>query len=33
MKVTEGGGIAHEQEDIEVLEIDFSGLSMIQRGN
>jgi nudix-type nucleoside diphosphatase, YffH/AdpP family len=24
MKVTEGGGIAHEQEDIEVLELDFS---------
>src|SRR3954464_6643040 len=24
MKITEGGGIAHEQEDIEVLELDFS---------
>lgn len=30
MKVTEGGGIAHEQEDIEVLELDFStAFSMI----
>jgi nudix-type nucleoside diphosphatase (YffH/AdpP family) len=33
MKVTEGGGIAHEQEDIEVLELDFSrAFSMISTG-
>ena len=33
MKVTEGGGIAHEQEDIEVLELDFSkAFSMIATG-
>src|SRR6476646_7737818 len=33
MKVTDGGGIAHEQEDIEVLELDFSrAFSMISTG-
>jgi GDP-mannose pyrophosphatase NudK len=33
MKVTEGGGIAHEQEDIEVLELDFSrAFAMIATG-
>jgi nudix-type nucleoside diphosphatase (YffH/AdpP family) len=33
MKVTAGGGIEHEQEDIEVLEIPFTtALSMIQSG-
>ena len=32
MKITEGGGIAHEQEHIEVLELDFStAFSMIQQ--
>jgi nudix-type nucleoside diphosphatase (YffH/AdpP family) len=33
MKVTEGGGIAHEQENIEVLEIPFQkALGMIDTG-
>jgi GDP-mannose pyrophosphatase NudK len=33
MKVTDGGGIAHEQEDIEVMELDFSrAFSMISTG-
>lgn len=33
MKVTEGGGVAHEHEDIEVLEIDFNkALQMIESG-
>jgi GDP-mannose pyrophosphatase NudK len=33
MKVHEGGGIEHEQEDIEVLEMDFEkALSMIESG-
>ena len=33
MKVTEGGGVAHEQESIEVLEINFnSALTMIETG-
>lgn len=34
MKVSEGGGVAHEQEDIEVLEIDFdAALEMIDTGD
>jgi len=33
MKVTEGGGIEHEQENIEVLEIDINNaMSMIETG-
>ena len=33
MKVTEGGGIEHEQEDIEVLELDFDkAFQMIETG-
>ena len=33
MKVSEGGGLAHEQEDIEVLEVMFdTALSMIDTG-
>ena len=33
MKINEGGGIAHEQEDIEVLEIDFEkALRMVELG-
>jgi hypothetical protein len=33
MKITEGGGIADEQEHIEVLELDFStAFSMIATG-
>jgi len=33
MKVSEGGGLAHEQEDIEVLELSFdTALSMIDTG-
>lgn len=33
MKVDEGGGVAHEQEDIEVLEIDFEkALHMVENG-
>lgn len=33
MKVSEGGGLAHEQENIEVLEIPFStALAMIESG-
>jgi GDP-mannose pyrophosphatase NudK len=33
MKVNEGGGMAHEQEDIEVLELDFSeALKMMENG-
>jgi GDP-mannose pyrophosphatase NudK len=33
MKVTEGGGITHEQEDIDVLELDFTrAFSMISTG-
>ena len=33
MKTTEGGGVAHEQEDIEVLEIPYhQALEMIQSG-
>ena len=33
MRVTDGGGIEHEQEDIEVLEIDFEeALGMIETG-
>ena len=33
MKVNEGGGIEHEQEDIEVLEIDFDkAMQMIEDG-
>ena len=33
MKVREGGGIAHEQENIEVLELDFrEALEMMQTG-
>ena len=33
MKTTEGGGVAHEQEDIEVLEIPYQqALKMIQSG-
>ena len=33
MKVTEGGGIAHEQEDIEVLELPFEkAVMMIKTG-
>ena len=33
MKVTDGGGIEHEQEDIEVLEISFdNALTMIKTG-
>jgi len=34
MKVTEGGGIEHEQEDIEVLELPFEkAYQMIETGN
>lgn len=34
MKVSEGGGVAHEQEDIEVLEIAFdAALDMIDTGS
>ena len=34
MKVTEGGGIEHEQEDIEVLELPFEkAYQMIEAGN
>lgn len=33
MKVNEGGGVAHEEENIEVLEIDFEkALTMIDEG-
>ena len=33
MKVTEGGGVAHEHEDIEVLELNFNkALQMIETG-
>jgi GDP-mannose pyrophosphatase NudK len=33
MKVTEGGGVAHEQENIEVLEINFNdAMDMIETG-
>jgi len=33
MKINEGGGVAHEQEEIEVLEIPFSqALNMVQSG-
>ncbi|MEO6720341.1 MAG: GDP-mannose pyrophosphatase NudK [Ferruginibacter sp.] len=33
MKVNEGGGIAHEQEDIEVLELSFDeAIQMMERG-
>jgi GDP-mannose pyrophosphatase NudK len=33
MKINEGGGVAHEQEDIEVLEIDFErAMSMVELG-
>ena len=33
MKVNEGGGVAHEQENIEVLEMDFTdALNMIETG-
>lgn len=33
MKVSEGGGVAHEQENIEVLELDFKeSLQMIESG-
>ncbi|MFA6440141.1 MAG: GDP-mannose pyrophosphatase NudK [Bacteriovoracaceae bacterium] len=33
MKVSDGGGVAHEEENIEVLEVTFSeALGMIQRG-
>jgi nudix-type nucleoside diphosphatase (YffH/AdpP family) len=34
MKINEGGGVAHEQEDIEVLELDADkALSMIEAGD
>ncbi len=34
MKVSDGGGLAHEQENIEVLELDFSdALEMIKSGD
>ena len=34
MKVTEGGGIAHEQEEIEVLELPMeTALQMIETGD
>jgi len=34
MKINEGGGIVHEQEDIEVLEIEFdTALQLIQAGD
>ncbi len=34
MKVTDGGGVEHEQEDIEVLEISFSkAISMMKNGD
>lgn len=34
MKVNDGGGVAHEQEDIEVLEIPFDkALQMIDTGD
>ena len=33
MKVSEGGGLAHEQENIEVLELDFqAALNMVKSG-
>src|SRR5215471_7205434 len=33
MRINEGGGIAHEQEDIEVLEIDFEkAMNMVELG-
>ena len=33
MKISDGGGLAHDQEDIEVLEIPFtSALDMIEQG-
>ena len=33
MKVTEGGGVEHEEENIEVLELDFNkAMSMIETG-
>jgi hypothetical protein len=33
MKVTDGGGVAHEQENIEVLEIPFQkALNMMETG-
>jgi GDP-mannose pyrophosphatase NudK len=33
MKVADGGGVAHEEENIEVLEIDFEkAMAMIQSG-
>jgi hypothetical protein len=33
MKVNEGGGVAHEQENIEVLERDFNdAMNMIESG-
>ena len=33
MKVNEGGGVAHEQENIEVLEMDFNdAFKMIESG-
>jgi GDP-mannose pyrophosphatase NudK len=33
LKIDEGGGIAHEQENIEVIEIDFNdALKMIDTG-
>lgn len=34
MKVNEGGGLAHEQENIEVLELNFNdAMAMIETGN
>lgn len=34
MKVSEGGGLAHEQENIEVLELDFqNALDMVKSGD
>ena len=34
MKITEGGGVEHEQEDIEVLEIPFDkAISMMKNGD
>ncbi|POY39004.1 GDP-mannose pyrophosphatase NudK [Solitalea longa] len=34
MKVSEGGGVEHEEENIEVLEIDINeGMKMIERGD
>jgi len=33
MKVNEGGGVAHEQENIEVLEMNFNvAMNMIETG-